>query len=256
MEDVGLSVLHMLTFGVVGVTTAVIGATIHSTQAPTSADWLLPLRHEDVQSISSLVIQPGKVYTISGFCSADECQHIIGTCESGRRFERSMVGNESGRVHAGRTSTTCQLHNDSFGPIVSRAARLFGVGPAQVEGLQVARYERGQEYKEHHDFFNDGAPDMDRTKQRMGTIVVYLNSDFADGETSFPKLGVKKRGQQTGDALVWKNCDITSPTGLGPGAYDEEITCFNNTLHAGTPPSSGVKYVLTVWIHFPPASTA
>lgn len=247
MDDFTLAIAHLLTVGVLGVTSAVAVETVRFA-ASTGVEPIEEVRVKE--EIDTMDIKPGIVYTIPQFCDADECKAIITACENSQNFKRSKVG--QGDVHTGRTSASCQLSSlgvGNYDAIVSRAARLFGVGPSQVEGLQVAKYQQGQEYKPHHDFFNNGDPKIDRTQQRMGTIVVYLNNDFDAGETSFPELGVTRKGENVGDALVWRNCDIVSPAAAGD---KDEVLCYNNTLHAGTPPVSGVKYVLTIWLRFPP----
>jgi len=70
--------------------------------------------------------------------------------------------------------------------------------------------------------------------QRIATVLIYLNEDYAGGETAFPKLGLNFRGA-TGDALFFTNVDRS-------GRADPL------TLHAGTPPTSGEKWVLSQWI--------
>jgi prolyl 4-hydroxylase len=64
--------------------------------------------------------------------------------------------------------------------------------------------------------------------------VTYLNEDFEAGETSFLKLGVTYKGKP-GDALMWAN--------VLPGGEPDA-----NTLHAGMPPTSGRKWILSQWI--------
>ena len=64
--------------------------------------------------------------------------------------------------------------------------------------------------------------------------VVYLNDGFEGGSTEFPRLGLRFRGG-VGDALLWDN---VLPTG--------EVDPL--TLHAGRPPTQGMKYLLSKWM--------
>ena len=109
----------------------------------------------------------------------------------------------------------------------------------ECEDLQVVRYEPGTYYREHHDSCCDGTQgciDFEKEGgQRVATLLVYLNSDFTDGETHFPNLDLKLKADP-GSAILFR------PLGT------EESKCHPKALHAGLPISSGVKYVCNAWI--------
>jgi prolyl 4-hydroxylase len=107
----------------------------------------------------------------------------------------------------------------------------------QGEALQVLRYRPGQEYRPHMDAVA-GEPN-----QRILTALVYLNDDYAGGETMFLRTGLKFKGRK-GDALVFRNA-------LPDGRADEMAQ------HAGLPVAAGEKLVASRWIRaatftFPP----
>jgi hypothetical protein len=66
------------------------------------------------------------------------------------------------------------------------------------------------------------------------TLVTYLNDDFTGAATSFPTLNIQFRGG-VGDAIVFAN---VHPDG----------TPDRTTAHAGLPPDSGRKWVLSQWL--------
>ena len=99
---------------------------------------------------------------------------------------------------------------------------------AQGEPLQVLRYRGGQEYKPHSDAVA-GDPN-----QRIVTALVYLNDDYAGGETLFVKTGLRFKGA-AGDALVFRNA-------LGDGRADPAAQ------HAGLPVTTGEKLIASRWI--------
>ena len=66
------------------------------------------------------------------------------------------------------------------------------------------------------------------------TTLIYLNEDYAGGETAFVKAGLKVRGRQ-GDALVF----VSS---LSNGDLDPL------SEHAGLPVRNGTKYLASRWI--------
>jgi prolyl 4-hydroxylase len=55
------------------------------------------------------------------------------------------------------------------------------------ELLQVLRYEPGQYYKAHHDYFADEF-NLKRGGQRVATMLMYLSDGVEGGETFFPSV--------------------------------------------------------------------
>lgn len=105
------------------------------------------------------------------------------------------------------------------------------------EPTQVFRYSISEEFRPHHDFL-DAANEAHRVKllagQRIATFLVYLNDEFEGGQTDFPAVGIRYRGR-AGDAIFWANIDRQNqPDPL--------------TIHAGLPPTSGEKWILSQWI--------
>jgi prolyl 4-hydroxylase len=123
-----------------------------------------------------------------------------------------------------------------------RAAHLTRVPVQFHEPPNVISYEPGQEFSIHTDFIDPRAaefqPDLQANGQRIATVVTYLNEDFEGAETAFPAVDVTFRGQ-TGDAVVFSNV-------LPDGSPDF------NTVHAGLPPKSGRKWVLSQWMRTKP----
>lgn len=74
----------------------------------------------------------------------------------------------------------------------------------------------------------------ERRFRREYTVLVYLNTEYDGGDTDFPIARWRHRGGK-GDALIWRN---VTPT----------LELDRNTLHAGRPPTSGEKWVLSQWI--------
>jgi len=102
------------------------------------------------------------------------------------------------------------------------------------EPLQVLRYAPGEQYRPH----SDALPGVTSSQQRVLTFLVYMNEDYEGGETAFPALGFKVRGQ-LGDGLMFRNAS-------GDGAPDPLA------VHAGLPVTSGVKHLASRWIRAAP----
>ncbi len=103
--------------------------------------------------------------------------------------------------------------------------------PAFGEAVQGQRYEVGQEFRAHNDWFWTKASYWDgevaRGGQRSWTAMIYLNDVEEGGTTDFVRLGLSIPPQR-GVMLVWNNA---LPDGMPNRA----------TLHAGTPVAAGVN---------------
>ena len=175
---------------------------------------------------------------IHGILEPHECEYIISKAESS--FARSTVVGIDGPDES-RTSETAWIGKDDpvVRKILERACELTGKCYKNAEDLQVVRYKPGTYYRAHHDaccedseacslFENKGG-------QRVGTLLVYLNDEFTDGETHFPDFGDLKMKAPPGSAIFFK------PLG-------SEDKCHPKALHAGLPISSGTKYVCNAWV--------
>lgn len=128
----------------------------------------------------------------------------------------------------------------------ARIAYTAKVPAAALEPAEILHYSIGERYKTHVDFFHPALPtfaeEMRAKGQRIKTCLVYLNGDFGHGETEFPKLGIKFRGE-VGEALFFDN---VGPAGTGD----------MKTLHQGLPPSRGEKWLFSQWIRSKPQQPA
>jgi len=123
------------------------------------------------------------------------------------------------------------------GELDQRFAALFGVDPALAEPLQGQRYDPGQYFKAHTDWFTPGTAEFEEHTrvggQRTWTLMVYLNAVELGGETLFERVG-RAFTPVPGLALAWNNLHADgSPN--------------HATLHEAMPVERGRKYVITKW---------
>ncbi|MDB5429567.1 MAG: hypothetical protein JWP35_683 [Caulobacter sp.] len=128
----------------------------------------------------------------------------------------------------------------------ARIAAATRITIAQQEAANVLHYRPGQQYEPHVDYLDPSVShfqeELATIGQRIGTFLIYLNDAYEGGETEFLDLGVKFKGRP-GEALYFVNADPQ-------GAPDRR------TLHAGRPPTSGEKWVLSQWIRDRPQPIA
>jgi prolyl 4-hydroxylase len=177
-----------------------------------------------------------EIYGRHGFLSAQECAILRMQIDAGARPSSLFSGGSNPEY---RTSSSCNL--DPWDALVSdvtaRIVALTGVDPATGETLQGQRYEVGQEYRPHCDYFPVTAsywPAMRGSGgQRCWTAMIYLNTVAEGGETHFLQSGFMIPPHE-GMILVWNNLDRDG----APNRY---------SLHAARPVARGTKYVVTKW---------
>lgn len=186
-----------------------------------------------VPPTGKVISQSPHLTLFEGLFTAGECAYLVGAAAP--MLEPSVVvDNRTGRQVRDpvRTSDgvgfTWPLENPAVHALNRRIAAASGTAVEQGEPLQVLRYRPGQEYKPHFDAIPGFA------NQRAMTMLVWLNEDYAGGETLFMKTGAKVRGR-TGDALLFRNADAE-------GRRDEAAA------HAGLPVTRGEKLIASRWI--------
>lgn len=196
-------------------------------------------------SLPRLLARPGiqkvpspkiEMVILRDFLDAGQCSALVALIEAQRR--PSTIADPNGDAYF-RTSETCDL--DYGDPAVSALnallTELSGIDPAYGEPLQGQRYEAGQEFKPHTDFFDPDGQDYVRfcsvAGQRTWTFMIYLNDVTEGGATRFKAIG-KTVQPERGKLLAWNN---RRPDGsLNPA-----------TLHHAMKVRHGLKYVITRW---------
>ena len=173
---------------------------------------------------------------LPGFAAPEECARLIELIDIGRR--PSTIADPNGDDYF-RTSETCDLDpaEPTVRALANRLHALTGIDPAHAEPMQGQRYDVGQEFKQHTDYFEPGGVDYEKfcsvAGQRSWTAMIYLNTVAAGGATRFKVIG-KTIQPDGGRLLVWNN---RRPDGSPNPA----------TLHHGMKVRRGVKYVITQW---------
>ena len=187
-------------------------------------------------SVYKVKTDKAEIYAIGDFLDPTECQRLCAMIDlTARPSSLHEVGYDSGF----RTSYSGDLNpHDAFVQTVSqRIDERLGV-PAKIgEAIQGQRYEVGQEFKPHNDWFytSEGYWEQERKRggQRSWTTMAFLNEVGAGGETFFTNLGIKIK-PKPGVLLLWNNAK-------------EDGSPNEDTIHAGTPVLQGTKYIITKW---------
>eukprot|EP00798_Chlamydomonas_sp_ICE-L_P006528 gene6528-3170_t len=215
--------------------------------------------------IETISWQP-RAFVHHNFLTLAECDYLVSLGQ--KRVDKSTVVDEQGKsvVDPIRTS-----YGGSFGigedPIIAgieeRIAEWSHVPPHHGEQIQILRYENGQKYDAHWDWFGEELTESQfgETGDRVATVLMYLSDVEEGGETNLPlatpideelqkhahgspcavKNGISVPPRK-GDALLFFDLDVGGQKG------------DHQALHASCPTLKGMKWTATKWIHSKPYS--
>ncbi|MES2623664.1 MAG: 2OG-Fe(II) oxygenase [Pseudomonadota bacterium] len=178
-----------------------------------------------------------------GFLPARFCKRLI--AQSQHRLKPALVYDASNKrdVHSGtRTNSIAQFNlvETELLQLVlqERMANACSIPRIQFEAPAILHYKPGEQIMNHYDFVDTDLPDYDKeiatNGQRIITFLVYLNDDYENGATAFPKLGISHKGK-AGEGFFFTNA-------LSDGSPDHRV------LHAGTPPGGSEKWIVSQFI--------
>lgn len=205
--------------------------------ARSPAELLLP----DGQVVRVVVsMRDPRVVVFADLLSGDECE-ALRQLAAPRLARSETVDNSTGgsEVNAARTSAGMFFSRGETAlieRIEQRIAALLRWPVENGEGLQILHYQPGAEYKPHYDYFDPAQPGsatiLKRGGQRVGTLVMYLNTPEAGGGTTFPDVQLEVAPIQ-GHAVFF--------------SYDRAHP-GSRSLHGGAPVVAGEKWVATKWL--------
>eukprot|EP01124_Arcella_intermedia_P019099 TRINITY_DN2623_c0_g1_i1.p1 TRINITY_DN2623_c0_g1~~TRINITY_DN2623_c0_g1_i1.p1 ORF type:complete len:266 (+),score=17.71 TRINITY_DN2623_c0_g1_i1:36-800(+) len=178
-----------------------------------------------------------RIFVYHNILTTEECDHIVelGAAE----VTRSQVVGDKGasEVNNARTSYGVFLSKYEEDPVLKKLRHRISdwthLPEANGETFYLLRYEVGQEYKPHNDYFRDDM-DLGAAGNRIATVLTYLSTPESGGETVFPNAGLQVKATKGNAVLFW---DIT------PDGKSDPMS-----LHGGNPVISGTKWAMTKWI--------
>lgn len=159
----------------------------------------------------------------------------------------------SSNTHVHRRSSTAFLgdthaYNALLVAVQKRVSLFTGIDWRHSECLQFVRYETGDFFREHTDYFSDDDQYTDMAAgQRIYTALLYLNEDFIGGATDFPLLNISvvpKKGRM----LLFKNTVSTHELYPSGNCHGNKGRPDPRTLHKGAVVTQGRKYACNLWV--------
>jgi len=200
--------------------------------------WTMPKAEAAPTTRPSVSFKSPNAAVYEDFLSEVECALLIWMAQD--RLKRStVVNNENGGAYVDQNRTSHGMaftvgENSLIKHIEEKISKITGFPVENGEGIQILRYQVGQEYKPHFDYFDPERPGVaDQVENnRVCTFLMYLNTPKGGGATIFPDAGIEVAAKQ-GNALMFSYPTATPET---------------KTLHGGTPVTQGEKWIATKWI--------
>ncbi|KAJ3674578.1 hypothetical protein LUZ60_005194 [Juncus effusus] len=216
---------------------------------------LIPVFAYDPTKVTQISWKP-RAFLYKGFLSDEECDHLIKLAKE--KLAKSMVAdNESGKslMSEVRTSSGMFLSKKQdkiIARIEERIAAWTFLPEENAESLQILRYQFGQKYEPHFDYFHDKI-NQARGGHRLATVLMYLSDVKMGGETIFPNA--EGKDLQVKDE-TWSEC---AKQGLAVKAIKGDAVLFfslnidgtpdPHSLHGSCPVIEGEKWSAPKWIH-------
>jgi prolyl 4-hydroxylase len=181
-----------------------------------------------------------RVAVFEGLVTDEECDLLIAAAQP-RLDPSKTVDSVSGDsvMHAARVSSGMFFRRGEstlIETIEKRIAELLRIPVNHGEGLQILHYKPSGKYDPHYDYFTPSESGSQvhllRGGQRIGTLIIYLNTPKAGGGTVFPDIGLTVSAVK-GNALFFSY----------PLATPESMS-----LHGGNPVLEGEKWIATKWL--------
>ncbi|XP_057816020.1 prolyl 4-hydroxylase 1 isoform X2 [Cryptomeria japonica] len=250
-------VLGLLTFVTVGMLIGALFQLAFIRHLEESSGFLPWERDEDARMLRIGFVKPEiiswspRIIVFHNFLSPEECDYLIAIARPRLRVS-TVVDTKTGKGIKSdvRTSSGMFLnHEEKKYPMIQAIEKRISVYsqvPAENgELMQILRYEKGEFYKPHHDYFSDEF--NIKRGQRIATMLMYLSDDLQGGETNFPLAGDMEcscggkmvKGvcvkPKKGDAILFWSMGLD-------GSVDPK------SIHGGCEVSGGVKWSATKWM--------
>jgi len=172
----------------------------------------------------------------------EECAHLIRLGQDKMKPSLTVDAETGEHIQVDSRTSSLTFLVLRADPIVAaieeKISDLVNIPVENGEGLQLLRYQIGQEYKPHFDAFDTKTPGglkaAQKGGQRVATILLYLSDVEEGGETIFPEVNLKVPARKRQGLLFYS-------------LYDDG-TVDPKSLHGGAPVIKGEKWVATKWL--------
>ncbi|XP_043811658.1 prolyl 4-hydroxylase 1 isoform X3 [Manihot esculenta] len=193
-----------------------------------------------------------RIIVLHDFLSKEECDYLRAIALPRLQIS-TVVDTKTGkgiksnvRTSSGMFLSFEEKKNPMVQAIEKRISVYSQVPVENGELMQVLRYEKGQFYKPHHDYFSDTF-NLKRGGQRIATMLMYLSDNVEGGETYFPMAG---SGECSCGGKAMKGLCVKPNQGDAVLFWSMGLDGQSdpNSLHGGCEVLSGEKWSATKWM--------
>jgi prolyl 4-hydroxylase len=196
-----------------------------------------PLMRRSPPTLRRVENEQLQLYTLDDFMSPRECARLVALMNHHLRPSTLSYASDDKAFRTSTTADLCHLKSPLASSIDQKICRTLGIRVEYSEGIQAQRYDVGQQFKPHWDYF---PPDSDVYRRLAGirgnrtwTFMVYLNEGMEGGATRFTRIDHAVQ-PKLGMAVIWNNLKLD-------GTPNEA------TMHCGEPVTAGHKLIITKW---------
>jgi prolyl 4-hydroxylase len=197
----------------------------------------LTLAARSVERLEAAATELGATAVAVDVRSEDDCARLVALIDHHLHPSTLSYASDDKAFRTSQSSYLCHLKSPVAVHIDEKICKTLGIRVEYSEGIQAQRYDVGQQFKPHWDYFT---PDTDAYRRLAGvrgnrtwTFMVYLNDVLEGGATRFTKIDHAVT-PKAGMAVLWNN--------LNPDGSTNEFT-----MHCGEPVVRGHKIIITKW---------
>jgi prolyl 4-hydroxylase len=176
------------------------------------------------------------IFTCPDFLDDEECRLLVEKIDRDAR-PSTLLSTTDDTEFRTSSSTDFDRQAPEIDAIEEKIVRFMGIAKDNGETIQGQRYEVGQQFKPHNDWFYETQDywkeERNHGGQRIWTAMVFLNDTQTGGATRFKRLG-KMFHPEKGKLLCWNNLTAEGE----PNEW---------ALHQGMKVRQGAKYIITKW---------
>jgi len=209
----------------------------------------------DPRSVEVLSLDKPRAFLYRNFMTEEECDHLISISRGGLSKSGVVDAETGGSLLSDiRTSSGAFVgrgQDEVVRRIEERIALWSHIPVTHGEAIQVLRYENGQEYRAHFDYFFHK---QGMANNRVATALLYLSDVEEGGETVFPNapaLGEREALQANWSACARQGVAVKPQKGSALLFWSMKVggELDGGSSHAGCPVLKGVKWTATKWMH-------
>jgi len=171
-----------------------------------------------------------QVVRIHDLLSAEVCDRYIENGLQHPAVNAEVLGRGDTYDPSFRVADMRLLGNDKYPEMQGRVECLTGWLPEDQEMFSLLKYPENGFVKLHTDSHTS------LPRNRVGTLIAYLNDDFEGGNTVFEKMNGLRVKPKKGDGLFFN--------------YDPSAPKKGRMLHASDNVTKGNKWILTSWLQW------